>query len=118
MFLRFWRKAEINASDYLRRQGYRVVASGFRVREGEVDIIAWDGDVLVFVEVKSRKTEDAPESAVGMRKRRRVVKAAKIYMSRYKLNDVCYRFDIIAVNEVSGRKTAFRLFRDAFSASA
>src|SRR5438034_1090400 len=72
--LPFWRSAEIRAAGYLRKQGYRIVASSFRVREGEIDLIAWDGDVLVFIEVKSRKNADPPESAVGLRKRSRVKK--------------------------------------------
>ncbi len=114
MFLPFWRSAEIRAAEYLRKQGYRLVASGFRVREGEVDLIAWDSDVLVFVEVKSRKSADPPEAAVGTRKRRRVMKAAQAYLSRHKLSEVRYRFDIVTVNEMPGQPATYHLFRDAF----
>src|SRR5262249_22702166 len=114
MFLPFWRAAEISAAGYLRKQGYRVVASGFRVREGEVDLVAWDGDVLVFIEVKSRRSTDPPESAVGLRKRRRILSAARAYIARYKLTGAAYRFDIVTVNEVSGQKPIYHLSRDAF----
>ena len=118
MLLRFWRRSEIRAADYLRKLGYRIVASGFRVREGEVDIVCWDGDILVFVEVKSRQSDDDPESVVGLRKQRRVIRAAKLYLSRYKLHEAKYRFDIVTVNEVAGRKPVYRHFRDAFRASS
>src|SRR5262245_37288271 len=104
MLLPFWRSAEIGCANYIRTLGYRIVASGFRVRSGEVDIIAWDGDVLVFIEVKSRKGMDPPEAAVGLRKRHRVMKAAQAYMSRHRLADTSYRFDVVTVNESPGEK--------------
>jgi putative endonuclease len=114
MFLPFWRRAEIRAARFLRTHGYRLVASGYRVREGEVDLIAWDGTILVFVEVKSRRNTDPPESVVGMRKRARIVKAAHVYLARHRLNDVLFRFDIVAVNEIAGQPTVCKLLRDAF----
>jgi putative endonuclease len=114
MFLPFWRGAEIRAARFLRAHGYRLVASGYRVREGEVDLIAWDGNILVFIEVKSRQNAEPPESAVGMRKRARIVKAAHAYLSRHRLNEVPYRFDIVTVNRVAGKATACKLLRDAF----
>ena len=112
--LRFWRRAEIKAAAYLRSIGYRVVASGYRVKEGEVDLIAWDNDVLVFVEVKSRKNSDAPEAAVGFTKQRRVIRAAQAYIAHHKLHETTYRFDIVAVNETAGQQPSYRLLRDAF----
>ena len=112
--LPFWRRAEIRAARYLRSQGYRIVATNFRVKEGEIDLVAWDGDVLVFIEVKSRTSLDAPEAAVGFRKRARVVRAANAYIARYHLQRAPYRFDIVTVNETPTRKPEFRLLRDAF----
>jgi len=114
LFVPFWRRAEIRAAKYLRSQGYRIIASGFRVAEGEIDLIAWDGDTLVFVEVKSRKSADLPEVVVGYTKRHRVIRAARSYIARFKLHEATYRFDIVAVNEVSGQKPVCRLIRDAF----
>jgi putative endonuclease len=112
--LPFWRSAEIRAARYLRSQGYRIVATNFRVKEGEIDLVAWDGDVLVFIEVKSRTSLDAPESAVGFRKRTRVIRAAQAYTARYHLQRASYRFDIVTVNETPTRKPEYRLIRDAF----
>ena len=110
----FWRRAEISAATYLRSLGYRLVASGYRVKEGEVDLIAWDGDVLVFIEVKSRKNAEAPEAAVGFTKQRRVIRAARVYIARQRLHDKTYRFDIVAVTKADGTSPTYRLFRDAF----
>jgi|SRR5579884_2051196 len=114
ILLPFWRRSEINAAEYLRSQGYRVIASGYRVQQGEVDLIAWDGEVLVFVEVKSRQNQDEPEAAVGATKRRRVIRAAKAYIARYKLQDKTHRFDIVAVNQAKKGGPTYRLLRDAF----
>src|SRR5436309_2101206 len=55
--LTFGRHSEILGIDYLRTKGYRIVTSGYRTKAGEVDVIAWDGDILVFVEVKARRYE-------------------------------------------------------------
>jgi putative endonuclease len=112
--LPFWRSSEIRAARYLRSQGYRIVATNFRIKEGEIDLVAWDGDVLVFVEVKSRTSSDAPEAAVGVRKRTRIIRAAQAYIARYRLQRAPYRFDIVAVNETPTRKPEYRLIRDAF----
>ena len=110
----FGRKSEILGIDYLRSLGFRVVASGYRTRRGEVDIIAWDQDVLVFLEVKALKSSAAPEDAVGFRKRQRIIRAAQTYISKRHLHEKPCRFDILAVTWASG-KPEFRLLRDAFT---
>ena len=110
----FGRRSEIDGAGYLRSIGFRVIASGYRTRSGEVDLIAWDGDVLVFVEVKALHSSAAPEAAVGRRKQQRVIKAARSYMTQYRLNEKPCRFDILAVSVLPGQKPAFRLLRDAF----
>ena len=113
----FGRRSEIDGASYLRGLGFRVIASGYRIRAGEVDLIAWDGDCLVFIEVKSRRSVAPPEDAVGFRKQQRIIKAAHSYMARYKLHDRTYRFDILAVTVFPGRAPKFRLLRDAFRES-
>jgi putative endonuclease len=114
--LTFGRRSEILAANYLRSLGYRVVSSGFRTRNGEVDLVAWDGDVLVFVEVKSRQSSDPPEDAVNQRKRERIARAAHSYILRHHHQNTPRRFDIVAVTSMRGRKPSFRLLRDAFRA--
>jgi putative endonuclease len=113
-FLQFGRRSELLAIDHLRGLGYRVVTSAYRTKLGEVDVIAWDGEILVFIEVKARQNSDPPEDAVGFRKQRRIIRAAHHYISRYRLQDSPYRFDVMAVTVLPQSKPQFRLFRDAF----
>lgn len=110
----FGRRSEILGIDYLRSLGYRVVASSYRTKNGEVDIIAWDGDILVFLEVKARQSGDPPEDSVGFRKQERIKRAARTYLARHRLNGATYRFDILAVTTLAGHPPEFRLLRDAF----
>lgn len=110
----FGRRSEIRGIDYLRSLGYRIVASGYRTKSGEVDIIAWDGDILVFLEVKARKSADPPEDSVGFRKQERIKRAAQSYISKHRLNEATYRFDILAITALAGHPPEFRLLRDAF----
>jgi putative endonuclease len=114
----FGRRSEIDGAAYLRSIGFRVIASGYRTRAGEVDLVAWDGDVLVFVEVKSLHSDVPPEAAVGLRKQQRIIRAARSYLSQYRLHESSYRFDILAVTVLPGRKPVFRLLRDAFGIRA
>lgn len=112
--LTFGRRSEIQAIDYLRSLGYRVVTSAYRTKGGEVDIIAWDGDVLVFIEVKARRSSDPPEDSVGYIKQQRVIRAAESYIARHRLHEKPCRFDIVAITARAGSKPEFRLLRDAF----
>jgi putative endonuclease len=113
--LSFGRSSEILAIDHLRTLGFRIVTTGYRAKGGEIDVIAWEGEVLVFVEVKSRKNDDPPEDSVGFTKQQRVIRAAQSYLSKHRLGDVQYRFDILAVTVQHGFKPEFRLLRNAFN---
>src|SRR5437016_4727436 len=110
----FGRRCELLAIDHVRSLGYKILISGYRTRAGEVDVIARDGDILVFLEVKGRQNSDPPEDAVGFIKRQRIIRAAHHYISRYRLHDRRYRFDILAVTILPGSKPQFRLLQDAF----
>jgi putative endonuclease len=104
------------AHRHLRRNGCTVVARNYRVPSGrgEIDIIAWDGDKLAFVEVKTRATADfgAPETAVDPEKRQRVVRAAQDYMHRAGVSWDQVRFDIVSV--VLGPEQKVEWTREAF----
>ena len=113
--LTFGRRSEILGIDYIRSLGYRIVTSGYHSKGDEVDIVAWDGDTLVFIEVKARNHSDPPEDSVGFRKQQRVIHAALAYMSRHRLHEAPHRFDILAITTLPGFKPEFRLLRDAFS---
>ena len=95
--------AERAAADYLAARGYRLLAVNQRVGRGELDIIARHGSVLVFVEVKARRSLScgAPEDAVTVRKRRQVARLAELWLAArpYALAGVQeVRFDILAVD--------------------
>ena len=93
------RRGEALAALLLRCKGYRIAARNWRCALGEVDIIAWQGETLVFVEVKARRDRalGAPEEAVTPAKRQRLVRLAQAYLaSRGGTCPPC-RFDVVAV---------------------
>jgi putative endonuclease len=80
---RFGRDSEAAAARYLRRAGYRIVARNYRTPFGEIDLVAYDGSVLAFIEVKARRNErfGAPQTAVTADKRRRLTRVALAYLA-------------------------------------
>ncbi|MGH9396175.1 MAG: YraN family protein [Terriglobia bacterium] len=115
------RRGEALAYWYLRCQGYTVVAQNLRMRQdaGELDLVGWDGPVLAFVEVKTRSSLDAglPGEAVGENQRRRIAKAAEVYIRRLKRKGVNYRFDIVSVIWNRDDGYSLSLIKDAFRAA-
>jgi putative endonuclease len=107
---------EDEACRELRRRGYAILARGYRTRCGEVDIIARDGDVLVFVEVKTRSggAFGSPLEAVTARKRLKLVRMALEYVTRSRLSKVACRFDVVGVLCQAGT-TRIEVVVDAFS---
>jgi len=98
--LRTGSRGEQDAYFHLRKLGYIIVARNYRTprRRGEIDLIGWDGDVLCFIEVKTRTSRDVktPEAAVDRHKRREVAAMAREYLRR--LPPSCqWRFDIVSV---------------------
>ena len=86
------------AVEYLLGKGYQILERNWRSGHKEIDIIALDGDTLVAVEVKTRKSNDfgEPDIAVGADKQRMLVWAADAYV-RYRQLDVDVRFDIVSI---------------------
>lgn len=109
------RRGEDLAHRYLRRKGFVIVARNYRLSsgDGEVDLIAWDGDTLVFVEVKSRETADfgPPERAIGEEKRRHLLRVAREYARKTGTPWEGIRFDVVSV--VLTKPPAIELYRDA-----
>ena len=104
----------------LTSQGYAVVARRYRSRYGEIDIIANDGDTLVFVEVrrKSGKGYGAAVESVTPDKQRRVVRMAVEYLARHDRYDkVAVRFDVVAIDDQPDGPPRITLIRNAFDAS-
>ena len=110
-------RGERVAEAHLRKLGYTVVARNFRCPQGEIDLVAVDRGTIVFVEVKTRggPAFGSPFEAVGRSKRRRLQRAAAVYLNRHRLHGRYARFDVIAVHwGPSG--PACELLRNAFEA--
>ena len=94
------RMGERRAARYLKRRGYKIVCRNFKCPFGEVDVIARSGEVLAFVEVKTRLSDiyGTPSEAVDSVRRRRYIQSARFYFSGRE-PDCVVRFDIIEVTQ-------------------
>jgi len=115
------RRGEEDTYFYLRSLAYVVVARNFRSprRRGEIDLIAWDGDVLCFIEVKTRTTHDVKpaEAAVDLNKQQELAAMAHEYLRGLPPFGQ-WRFDVVTVYYEAGKHLPqFELFRNAFSVS-
>lgn len=92
-------KGERLAARFLKQQGYRILARQHRTALGEIDLIALDGECVVFVEVKTRRSSDAghPAEAVGHHKQSQLTRLALAYLKRHNLLDHAARFDVVAI---------------------
>jgi len=110
------RLGEAAAARYLERRGYRLVLANFKAPvgrnrlgvsvTGEIDLLALDGDVLCFTEVKTKSSAEfsAPLTAVDLRKQRQIIRTARVYRRIFGLHDVKYRYDVVSiVREKNGR---------------
>jgi putative endonuclease len=102
-------KGEAAAAAFLETSSYKLMASNFRIPvgrnskgvqvTGEIDIVAMDGDVLCFIEVKTRRSDEfaAPEENVTLRKQRQITRTARIYRRVFGLSGIPHRFDVVSV---------------------
>ena len=100
---------EAYAAAYLEQSGYRLVAANFTLPVGrnlrgavvtaEIDLVAYDGDTLCFVEVKTRASDwfAPPQVNVDLRKRRQIARAARAYRHMLGIEDQPYRYDVLTV---------------------
>lgn len=95
----FGDRAEALAARHLTAKGMRILARQFRTRYGEIDLIAKDGDEVVFVEVKARTTNDFgyPEESVTVTKLRKIMQCAAQYLRKQRWDDHPHRIDVIAI---------------------
>lgn len=107
-------RGEALAKQHLQNLGHRILASNWRCRRYEVDLISIADQVLVFTEVKTRSSErfGAPELSVVHKKQRLLVEAAELYLSQNQLQ-LPVRFDIIAICRINNNFTVKHL-QDAF----
>lgn len=98
---------------HVRKLGWDVVARNWRGYRGEVDLIAYDGPVLVFLEVKTRHVPAPihPEAQVDARKEKRLDELAMEFLTRYEITDVPVRFDVIAIETKDQKDFELRHYR-------
>ncbi|GBE41847.1 MAG TPA: YraN family protein [Nitrospirae bacterium] len=102
------------AVKFLREKGYKIKIRNYKTRIGEIDIIAGDGDTLVFIEVKTRESLEYghPFEAVNARKRKKIANVAMLYLKRFEELPPC-RFDIVSIYINNGIPEC-ELIKDAF----
>ena len=115
---------ESYAAAYLEQLGYRLVAANFtlpvgRNRRGaiinaEIDLIAYDGDTLCFIEVKSRSSDwfAPPQVNVDLRKRRQITRAARVYRQMIGIKDQPYRYDVVTIILADNSSPQIELLRN------
>jgi len=109
-------RAEEWTARLLERRGYQILDRRYRTRAGEIDLVARDGETIVFIEVKARGSVGCgpPAEAVDGRKRGRLARAAGHYLASRGATESPCRFDVVEVIlDAAGRPTA-RIIRDAF----
>lgn len=123
------RRGELLAGEYLESRGYRLVLANFKVPigrnrrgasvTGEIDVIALDGDVLCFVEVKTKHSGDfaEPIASVTARKQRQITRTARVYRRIFRLTEIKYRFDVVSIVLAEGSAPRIELTKDFWSES-
>ncbi len=100
----------------LKREGYTILGKNLQLGRYEVDILAQEGDTVVFVEVKSRRSDDlaAPEANVSYKKQQHLSRAARWYLKDHEDPDLYYRFDVLGIVFPERGKPEVTIFRNAF----
>ena len=114
------RLGERLAADALEKRGYRILEQNFRCRYGEIDLVAEDGQDLVFVEVKTRRGTlyGRPEEAITSHKARKLQEVAGYYLDLHQLPDCAWRIDVVAVQfSPTGKLEEIRVYQHAITAS-
>ena len=101
--------------DYLKKRGYQILDRNVRSPFGEIDLVAFHRDTLVFVEIKTRRgqTFGYPEEAVGTHKKNQLIRLASWYLTRHPKLRSSVRFDVLAI-QMEGAKPNIRLIENAF----
>lgn len=115
------------AVGFLVENGYRPVIANFRVPigrnsrgaivTGEIDLIAFDSEVLCFIEVKTRSSADfaTPESAVDLRKQRQITRTARVYRKIFRLGKFRFRYDVVSIVLNGKREPKIEVFKGFWS---
>ena len=103
------------ATAFLKRSGYSILHKNFKCKLGEIDLIAKDGRVIVFVEVRTRftSTYGSPIESILWRKRKKITMLANFYITKFGLENENFRFDVVSVTKDDGHLN-IELIKDAF----
>lgn len=105
------------AVEFLKRRGYRILHRNFKLKFGEIDIVAQEGDTVCFIEVRTKTTDSAgtPFESITPFKQRKLSKLALAYLkNQYKSVDVRARFDVVAVVSEDGKEETVEIIQNAF----
>lgn len=93
-------RGEDLACEFLSKQGYKILERNYRIRGGEIDIVAREGEWLIFVEVKTRYSHEygVPQESITPYKMRALLKTALFYVVKSKWGDKPYRLDLVAID--------------------
>ena len=116
----FGEKGEAEAERYLRRKGYRIIARNVRSSLGELDLVAEDGHVLVFIEVKARQTDQFGGAihAVHRRKQQKLVRLASRFLAQRHWMERSCRFDVVLLDATGTGAFAIEHIQNAFEVSS
>lgn len=106
-------QGEAFAEEYLRSRGYKILEKNFRSKVGEIDIVAQEADILIFVEVKTRWSSryGAPEEAVTPRKLQKIKKVGEYYSLLHPSLPKKLRIDVVAIEVQEGKVTSCKLIK-------
>jgi Predicted endonuclease distantly related to archaeal Holliday junction resolvase len=122
-------RGEKLAYEFLLQRNYRIVCANFKVPvgrnrrgaivTGEIDLIAYDGNMLCFIEVKTRSTDEfaSPLAAVDLRKQRQIIRAARAYRKIFHLQNARVRYDVVSIVLKNEAKPEIELHRGFFDES-
>jgi putative endonuclease len=110
------RQGEEDAEKYLSQRGYQIIDRNYHSQQGEIDLIARDGQYLVFVEVKSYsfRCYGSPAGAVRKAKKQSIIHAAETYLYKNKIKDTYCRFDVVTLYRKHDGSQAIELYKNAF----
>jgi putative endonuclease len=118
--LRLGSKGENIAARLLRSKNYTILCRNFKVKSGEIDLVARDGENLVFIEVKTRRatTRSRPAEGLSSRQKKRIYHAAQNYLRQIDNPNLIYRFDLIEIILSRFKIHEIRHWEDNFSKPA
>jgi putative endonuclease len=120
---RFGASGEDLAARFLLKNGYRIVLANFKAPigrnrlgvavTGEIDVIAFDENVLCFIEVKTRRSDEFSSalSAVDLRKQRQIIRTAKVYRRIFRVSGIRFRYDVVTAVLTENERPRIELFK-------